>query len=111
MNNPYRTLGVNRTATDEEIHQAYLARIRECPPERDAERFQAARRAYELIRTRRLRLQFEIFNSDPPTVDELLEAALQGTKAQRATEVQIRQSINATATAFAAAFASRQETT
>ena len=111
MSNPYPTLGVNRNATDEEIHQAYLARIRECPPERDAERFQAVRRAYELIKTRQTRLQFELFNCDPPTVDELLEAALQATKPQRATEEQIRQSMKATAAAFAAAFASRKEPT
>jgi len=102
MSNPYQVLGVARDATDDEIHQAYLARLRDYPPERDADRFQAVRRAYEQIRTRRLRLQSELFDTELPGVDELLEVALKGELGQRATEERIQQSIKASAVAWAA---------
>lgn len=101
MISPYQILGVARTATDDEIHQAYLARLREFPPERDAERFQAIRRAYEQVRTRRLRLQRELFDTELPGMDELLEVALKGEVRQRANERQIELSIKASAAAWA----------
>ena len=75
MSDPYLALGVSRDADDTVIHAAYLAAIKTCPPERDVQRFQTVRAAYELIRTRRDRLAHELFDTSLPTVTELLERA------------------------------------
>lgn len=83
MKDPYRTLGVPVVADDAAIHAAYLEQIRANPPERDPERFQEVRRAYDRIKTRRLRLQFALFHADPPTLDDILEHALAPAKRQR----------------------------
>ena len=75
MSDPYLALGVTSDADDAVIHAAYLAAIKACPPERDLQRFQTVRTAYELIRTRKDRLTHELFDTSPPTVTELLERA------------------------------------
>jgi curved DNA-binding protein CbpA len=51
--NPYKTLGVERNASEAEIKQAYFALIREHPPERDPEGFKRIRSAYEKLRASR----------------------------------------------------------
>lgn len=75
MSDPYLVLGVASDADDAVVHAAYLAAIKACPPERDLQRFQAVRAAYELIRTRKDRLTHELFDTSPPTVTELLDRA------------------------------------
>lgn len=47
--NPYKTLGINRDATEAEIKHAYFNRVREHPPERDPEGFKRIRAAYEKL--------------------------------------------------------------
>jgi curved DNA-binding protein CbpA len=47
---PYRVLGIERTATAAEIKQAYFALVRAHPPERDPEMFKQIRTAYEALR-------------------------------------------------------------
>jgi curved DNA-binding protein CbpA len=76
MHDPYLILNVSREANDEAIHQAYLQAIRECPPEKDAQRFQAVRHAYETLRTEKLRLEYELFNTDLPSIEDLLQQGL-----------------------------------
>ncbi|MCZ6730685.1 MAG: J domain-containing protein [Gammaproteobacteria bacterium] len=83
MQDPYLILGVTRDASDETIHQAYLEAIRRCPAEQDPDTFQAVRAAYELIRTRRSRLDYELFNTDLPTRSDLLQRLTRGSRAQR----------------------------
>jgi curved DNA-binding protein CbpA len=78
MRDPYLILKVSREANDEAIHQAYLQAIRECPPEHDAQRFQAVRHAYETLRTEKLRLEYELFNTDLPSTADLLQQGLSG---------------------------------
>jgi len=73
MQDPYLTLGVARDATDEIIHQAYLTAIRHCPAEQDQEAFQSIRTAYELIRSKKKRMEYALFNTDLPTPVDLLE--------------------------------------
>jgi len=73
MQDPYLILGVARDATDEIIHQAYLSAIRNCPAEQDPEAFQSIRTAYESIRTKKMRLEYTLFNTDLPTPADLLE--------------------------------------
>lgn len=76
MTNPYLILQVASDADDEQIHQAYLNRLRECPPDQDPAQFELVRGAYETIKTRRRRLAHELFNSQPPTLAELAAVGL-----------------------------------
>ncbi len=83
MQDPYLTLGVARDATDEIIHQAYLSAIRRCPAEQDPEAFQSIRSAYELLRTKKTRLEYALFNTDLPTQADLLQRLSKGRQPQR----------------------------
>ena len=74
MIDPYRLLGVDPDADDATIRAAYLTAIRQCPPERDRERFESVREAYEAISDHRRRLAHRLFDRSPPTVDDLLHA-------------------------------------
>lgn len=51
LENPYNILGVERTASESEIKQAYFALAREHQPERDPEGFKRIRAAYEKLRS------------------------------------------------------------
>lgn len=93
MKNPFSVLQVEETASDEDIRQAYLRGVREFPPDRDSERFQEIRAAYETIKTRRDRLRYQLFHSEPPSVDNLLSAWLDTGHSGRPTEEQLRQVI------------------
>lgn len=73
MSDPYLILGVSADADDADIHAAYLAAVKACPPERDLQRFEAVRRAYEAVRTRKDRLAHGLFDTTPPTLSELLD--------------------------------------
>lgn len=53
---PFVELGVDENADDEAIKRRYLALVRAYPPDREPERFQALRRAYEAIGGRRERM-------------------------------------------------------
>ena len=75
MTDPYLTLGVTPDTDDAGIQAAYLAAIKRCPPERDAQRFAEIRAAYEAIRTRMDRLSYELFDVSPPTLRDLLDRA------------------------------------
>lgn len=71
MTDPYRVLGVSRDADDAAIRAAYLAAVRDCPPDRDAERFARLRKAFDTVATHRLRLAHELFYHESPTVDDV----------------------------------------
>jgi DnaJ-class molecular chaperone len=73
MTDPYLLLGVSRSADDETIRAAYLAAIRACPPERDRERFERVRAAYEAIAHESDRLAHELFDTGAPTALEVVE--------------------------------------
>ena len=72
MSDPYHVLGVSREADDAAIRAAYLAAVRDCPPDRDAEGFARLRRAFEALATHRLRLARDLFDLEPPTRDDIL---------------------------------------
>ncbi len=59
--NPYKTLGVERGATEAEIKQAYFALVREHSPERDPEGFKRIRAAYEKLRAGSDRAETDLF--------------------------------------------------
>ena len=89
MKNPFDVLGVAETADDETIKKAYLQQVREHPPEREPERFQAIRTAFETIQTRRDRLSYRLFHQDTPDVEGLVAAALQTGTGKRPSEKQL----------------------
>jgi len=91
MSNPFAVLGVEETAADDTIKKAYLQRVREHPPERDPERFQVIRAAYESVKTRRGRLRHRLFQQEPPDLAGLAAAALQPGPCHRPSDSQLRQ--------------------
>jgi curved DNA-binding protein CbpA len=60
---PFTTLGVDENAGDEEIKGRYLALVREFPPDRDPERFQVFRAAFEALCDERKRLEAKLLNN------------------------------------------------
>ena len=68
MKSPYQILGIDQAAGDEQIRQAYLERVKECPPEQDPEQFQAIQQAYEQIKDQQARLAYELFHL--PSLEE-----------------------------------------
>lgn len=73
MTTPFEILGVPEDADDVDIKKAYLARVREFPPEREPERFQTVRDAYETLRGPRERIAWRLFKSDVPDPTPLLK--------------------------------------
>ncbi|MGH9846124.1 MAG: J domain-containing protein [Blastocatellia bacterium] len=62
--NPYKTLGIERDATEAEIKQAYFGLVREYSPERDPEGFKRIRAAYEKLRSIGKRVETDLFLID-----------------------------------------------
>lgn len=83
MKTPFDILGVAADAGDEAIKKAYLQRVKEHPPEREPERFQAIRTAYELIATDKQRRMYHLFHWQRPDFSDLLEHAVRPGPVQR----------------------------
>lgn len=77
---PYDVLGVGPEADDEQIRAAYLAKLKQFPPDRAPAEFEQVRDAYELLRDRRQRAQFTLFSANP---EAPLESLLEGMESQR----------------------------
>ncbi len=90
MIDPYRLLGVPDTADDAAIRAAYLAAIRACPPERDRQRFEQVRAAYESIAIERDRLAHALFDTTAPTVQEVLQIVTADWRPGRPDEPRLR---------------------
>jgi len=69
----FDVLDVDEKACDEDIKQAYLKHIRDCPPERNPEKFEAIREAYEKIATEEKRLNYQLFEKPCMGLKELVE--------------------------------------
>jgi curved DNA-binding protein CbpA len=78
MPDPYLILGIDADADDAAVERAYVEAIKRCPPERDAERFNAVRQAHEQLRSRRDRLAHALFDRTPPGPEDILAKAGQG---------------------------------
>jgi len=91
MQNPFTILNIAETADDDAIKKAYLQQVREHPPERDSERFQAIRTAYEMLKTRRDRLRYRLFQQKKLDPVGLMATALQPGPVRRLTEQQFQQ--------------------
>ena len=88
MKNPFILLGIPETADDEAIKKAYLQQVRQHPPEREPEQFQAIRLAFEAIKTHRDRLRYRLFQLETPEVEALVETALRTGTGKRPTAPQ-----------------------
>jgi preprotein translocase subunit Sec63 len=55
--NPHEILGIPASASPEDIHAAYLAKVKAFPPDRAPEEFEQIRDAYERLRDPRNRAQ------------------------------------------------------
>lgn len=63
---PYRVLSIDRRASDAEVKRAYFQLVRQFPPEREPEKFQQIRAAYERLRTPESRALIDLFLLQPP---------------------------------------------
>lgn len=72
MQTPFELLEVAEDATNEAIKKAYLRKVREYPPERDAAAFQRIRAAFEHIETERQRLNYRLFHHESPDLSAML---------------------------------------
>jgi curved DNA-binding protein CbpA len=75
MKTPYDILEVTEQATDSEIKQAYLQKVKLNPPDRDHEKFQQIHLAYETIKNVTSRENFALFTYPEADFDVLLEQA------------------------------------
>ncbi len=64
ISDPYAVLGLGPGAEDEQIRAAYMAKVKQFPPERSPVEFEKVRDAYELLRNRRSRAQHTLFSVD-----------------------------------------------
>jgi DnaJ domain len=75
---PFAVLGVAEDAGDDTIKQRYLALVRAFPPDREPERFQAYRRAYEAIRDARARAELRLLHATDGALTHLKRHCLHG---------------------------------
>jgi len=75
MKTPYELLGLSEEATDTDIKQAYLQKVRDNPPDRDQELFQQVQKAYETISNAKNRLAYALFTAPSADFNALLNLA------------------------------------
>ncbi len=96
MTNPFELLKVSESARDEEVRAAYLARVREFPPERAPKQFQAIREAYDRIKTEKARIGY--LNLDNPEIESeaICRVLLDGQSPGRPDELQFKKMLSDT---------------
>jgi curved DNA-binding protein CbpA len=77
MRDPFTVLGVADDAGDAEIRRRYLMLLREFPPDREPERFQEFRAAYEALSDERKRLETKLLHTNAAALTRLSMQALQ----------------------------------
>lgn len=75
MKTPYEILEVTDLASDSEIKQAYLQKVKLNPPDRDHEKFQQIHGAYETIKNATSRENYALFNYPEADFNALLDQA------------------------------------
>jgi DnaJ-class molecular chaperone len=75
MKTPYEILEVTEQASDSEIKQAYLQKVKLNPPDRDHAVFQQIHNAYETIKNATNREKYALFNYPEADFDTLLDQA------------------------------------
>jgi curved DNA-binding protein CbpA len=80
---PFAVLGVDETAGDEAIKRRYLALVRVWSPDREPEKFQALRRAYEAVSGPRQRLERKLLHTSTTALSRLKLHCLASPDAER----------------------------
>ena len=75
MKSPYELLEITEQASDSDIKQAYLQKVKLNPPDRDHEKFQQIHSAYETIKNATSREKYALFNYPEADFDALLDQA------------------------------------
>lgn len=75
LQDPYIILEINLNASDEDVRKAYLMAIRLCPPEKNTLAFQRIQVAYDSIKTKRQRIEHNLFNSVIPSPEDIMAQA------------------------------------
>jgi hypothetical protein len=83
MTDPFTVLGVDENAGDDAIKQRYLALVRAYPPDREPDRFQEYRRAYEAVRGERERLQVKLLRTSTGALSRLKLHCLGAARTER----------------------------
>ncbi len=76
MSDPFTVLGVGEDAGDDQIKQRYLALVRAFPPDREPERFQAYRAAYDAVRDPRKRMEAKLLRINDAALSRLKQAVV-----------------------------------
>lgn len=69
MKSPFEVLGIDKSASDKEVKNAYFKLVKTFNPERHGEKFKEIREAYEILRDEEKRLQLTIFEFVDPYTD------------------------------------------
>lgn len=75
MKSPYTVLEIGEQATDAEIKQAYLQKVKQYPPDHHHEQFQMIHQAYEAIKDFTGRTKYALFSVQQADFDALLDHA------------------------------------
>jgi curved DNA-binding protein CbpA len=75
MKTPYEILEASEQASDAEIKQAYLQKVKQFPPDHHHEQFQQVQQAYEAIKDPERRTKYALFTVPEADFDGLLEQA------------------------------------
>ena len=75
MRSPYLILGVTEQASDNDIKQAYLQKVKQFPPDHHHEQFQEIQQAYQLIKDFSARTKYALFNIQVADFNVLLDQA------------------------------------
>jgi curved DNA-binding protein CbpA len=67
--NPYKTLGIGRNASEADVKKAYFNLVKQFTPERDAEEFKRIRRAYDRLKDSKARIEADLFLFEDPDGD------------------------------------------
>ncbi len=61
---PYDTLNISPDADDREVRKAFLELVRKYPPDLAPDRFKLINEAYTLIKDKKARLDYYLFNTE-----------------------------------------------
>ena len=86
MKTAFEVLEVDEGADDQAIKAAYLAKVRQFPPEQAPREFQRIRTAFEAISTERRRAAYYLFHCELPNIDELAEILIDRKSSTRPAE-------------------------
>ena len=80
---PFAVLGLDESDDDDAIKRKYLALVRIYPPDREPERFQLVRRAYEAVGDERGRLRQKLLHTSGAALSRLKLHCLAAPNADR----------------------------